>query len=210
MNATLGVIAVVLVALVSLVVALRVVSRRHSTACPVWLSVLLETPYFEAVAGSATLIERAHVTPGMDVLDVGCGPGRVTVPVARHVGPTGRVVALDLQPGMLAKLQQKLDRHSVTNVEAVLGGAGDGRVPCETFDRTFLVTVLGEIVDRGAALREIHQALKPGGMLSVTEALPDPHYQSRRQVRALAEAVGFRVVESFGSWWAFTLNFAKE
>jgi predicted methyltransferase len=58
-------------------------------------------------------------------------------------------------------------------------------------------------------LREILTALKPGGILSLTEVFPDPHYQSRRTVRRLAEAAGFRVVEVLGSWRAFTANLAR-
>jgi predicted methyltransferase len=71
------------------------------------------------------------------------------------------------------------------------------------------VTVLGEIVDQAAALCEIYDALKPGGIFSVTEVLPDPHYQSRARVRRLAESVGFRFDQLTGPWYAFTMNFCK-
>ena len=82
-------------------------------------------------------------------------------------------------------------------------------MPRGAFDRAFLVTVLGEIVDRPAALVEIYGALKPGGVLSITEVIPDPHYQSRKRVRELAEASGFHLEETMGPWWAFTMNFRR-
>jgi ubiquinone/menaquinone biosynthesis C-methylase UbiE len=69
--------------------------------------------------------------------------------------------------------------------------------------------VLGEIPDKQAALREIHGALKPGGILSVTELLPDPHYQPQGKVRRLAAGAGFRLQARHGTWFAFTLNFQK-
>ncbi len=187
----------------------RSLSRRRSLPCPAWLVPLLENPYVEAVAGATTLLERARVGPGMRVLDVGSGPGRVTLPAAERVSASGEVVALDIQPGMIRRLEERIAAGGFENVRAVLGGAGEGKVERDGFDRAFLVTVLGEIPDQAAALREIHAALRPGGLLSVTEVLPDPHYQSAARVRRLAEEAGFAEAERFGSFWAFTLNFVK-
>ncbi len=72
-----------------------------------------------------------------------------------------------------------------------------------------LVTVLGEIPNREAALQEIYGALKPGGILSVTEFIFDPHFQNRAKATRLAGAAGFREKEFFGNRLAFTLNFEK-
>lgn len=191
------------------VIGLRIVSRRQSTACPAWLIPLLENPYMNALAGSELLLDRAGVSPGMSVIDVGSGPGRLAIPAATRVGPQGRVVALDLQPAMIRRLDKRLAAGGLGNIETVLAGAGEGQMPVGAFDRAFLVTVLGEIMDQAAALQEIHQALKPGGLLSITEVLPDPHYQSRRRVRRLAEAAGFRFEECVGPWYAFTMNFRR-
>lgn len=191
------------------VLGLRLLTRHHSTPCPHWLAPLLENPYMNAVAGSDVILQRARVQPGMAVLDVGAGPGRLSVPAAHRVGPDGRVVAFDVQPVMLARLQQAKAAAGVTNLQAVLGDAGKGSLPRGPFDRVLLVTVLGEIADQRAALVEIFKLLKPGGLLSVTEVLPDPHYQSRRRVRRLAEGAGFEVTEVLGPWYAFTMNLRK-
>ena len=191
------------------VVGLRVMSRRRSTACPAWLVPLLENPYMNALAGSRLLLDRARVASGMAVIDVGSGPGRLALPAAERVGPAGRVVALDLQPAMIRRIEERIAATGIGNVEPLLAGAGEGRMPRDAFDRAFLVTVLGEIVDQAAALREIHGALRRGGLLSITEVLPDPHFQPRRRVRRLAEAAGFRFSEAVGPWYAFTMNFSK-
>ena len=195
--------------LVVTVVGWRVLARRLSLPCPTSLIWLLENHAMESVAGSTVIIERARVARGMRVLDAGCGPGRVTIPLAKHVGPQGQVVALDIQPGMLARLAERLVKHGVTNVSTVHGGLGEGVLGKAEFDRAIMVTVLGEIPDRVAALREIYDALKPGGLLSITEVLPDPHYQSRRAVRRMAEEAGFKVEEAYSGRRSFTMNLIR-
>ena len=198
----------VLIALV-LIVALGLAWRWARWPCPAWLVPLLENPYFDAVAGAATLLERAGVRPGMRVLDAGCGPGRVTVPAAVRVGGAGAVVALDIQPEMLARLRERLAAQRLTNVEVVQAGLGEGKLPESAFDVALLVTVLGEISDPPAALREIYRALRPGGVLSISEVLPDPHYQPVTRVRALAASAGFREVGIVRGWVSYTLNLGK-
>jgi ubiquinone/menaquinone biosynthesis C-methylase UbiE len=212
MNQIILIIVIFVAILVALTVAWRHVSRRRALPCPVWLSPLLENPYVEAVASAAVLVDRANIGAGMRVLDAGCGPGRVTVPAAKKVGSTGEVVALDLQPGMLARLLDRADSAGLTNIRQIHGGLGHGLVEQNLFDRAFLITVLGEIPEseRSAALQEIYDALKPGGILSITEVFPDPHYQSRTKVLQVCEATGFRRGDEFGSWLAFTINFVKQ
>lgn len=209
MNVLLATVLAGLVLSVTAVLALRAVSHRRSTACPAWLVPLLENPYMNAVAGSEVILRRARVKPGMSVLDIGCGPGRITLPAARQVGSAGRVMALDLQPAMLARLEQRRLAEGIGNIETVLGEAGGGNIPEGPFDRVLLVTVLGEIVDQAGALREIHGVLKPGGILSITEVLPDPHYQSRRRIRRLADATDFEIDEVQGPLHAYTMNLRK-
>ena len=185
------------------------VLRRKSFPCPPAFVWLLENRIMEHVAGSAVIIRRARIAQGMRVLDAGCGPGRITIPLAKHLGPEGEVVALDVQPAMLERLNERIAQHKLGNVKVVLGGLGRGMLGKNEFDRAILITVLGEVPDRSAALREIYAALKPGGILSVTEVLPDPHYQSRGRVRSMARTAGFEVEEAFVGWRSYTLNLIR-
>jgi ubiquinone/menaquinone biosynthesis C-methylase UbiE len=89
----------------------------------------------------------------------------------------------------------------------LLSALGEGMLPENRFDRALLVTVLGEIPDRKAGLEEIAASLKPGGLLSITEMIPDPHYQPIRAVRQLAHSVGLIETRVFGNKMVYTVNF---
>ncbi|MBM4124349.1 MAG: methyltransferase domain-containing protein [Nitrospira sp.] len=201
---------VAIVLLTVITVVWLVVSRRQSLPCPVWLRwfVELDNPFARNNRASV-ILDHLDLQPGMTVLDLGCGPGRLTVPAAQRVGRDGRVVAVDLQAGMLARAKEKARAADLSNIEFVQAGAGEGKLGLGRFDRAILVTVLGEIPDRTGALREIFDALRPGGILSVTETLFDPHYQSRQTVARLAGEVGFKERGFFGNRLAFTVNLEK-
>ncbi len=196
--------------IVLIAIAWRFASRRRSLPCPTWLGWLVEfnNPFAEGISARA-IVRRLDLQPGMKVLDVGCGPGRLTIPIAAQIGPQGEVVAIDIQPGMLRRAREKAQAANLDNIRFLQVGAGEGKLGRSLFDRALLVTVLGEIPDRQAALKEILDALKPGGILAVTEIILDPHFQSRGTVLRLAGMVGFREKQFFGNRLAFTLNLEK-
>jgi SAM-dependent methyltransferase len=188
----------------------RLVSSRRSLPCPSWLGWLLELENpFLGINRAGNVIQQLNLKSGMTVLDVGCGPGRLTIPIAEKVGPNGEVTALDIQPGMLDKAREKARKAGLDNIRFLEAGAGSGKLEKDRYDRAVLVTVLGEIPDREAALKEIFSALKSGGLLAVTEIIADPHFQSRGKVLRLAGSVGFREKDFFGNRFAFTLTFEK-
>lgn len=204
-------IAVVVVAtLLIAAVVWRLASRRQSLPCPVWLRWLVELDNpFTKTNRAAYIVETLELAPGMTALDAGCGPGRLTIPLARQVGAAGRVVAVDIQPGMLARAKLKAEAAGLANVEFRVAALGDGTLPAQHFDRAVLVTVLGEIPDRAAALAELFHALKPGGVLAIVEVIFDPHFQSRRTVAALAGSAGFKERAFFGHQLAYVAHFEK-
>jgi ubiquinone/menaquinone biosynthesis C-methylase UbiE len=183
--------------------------RRRPTAHPPRLTFLFENPLAGAFVGPERLVERLDLAPGMRLLDAGCGPGRLTIPLAKTVGPDGEVVALDGQREMLGKLERRVADEGITNVRPLRAGLGEGVLRERHFDRVVLAMVLGEVRDRGSAVREVYAALKPGGVLSVTEIFGDPHYRWLPTIRSEVEAAGFRLVRRFGGFPAYTLNFEK-
>ena len=188
----------------------RFASRHRSLPCPVWLRWLVELDNpFTQTNRADVIVRNLDLQPGMQVLDIGCGPGRLTVPVARQIGPQGEVVAIDVQAGMLRRAQAKAQAANLTNIRFLQVGVGEGKLEHSRYDRAVLVTVLGEIPDRERALKEIFESLKPGGILCVTEVIFDPHFQSRDAVLRFASAVGFREKKWVGNRFAFTMCLEK-
>jgi len=201
---------IIAVCLAAVSIAWCFFSRRHSTPCSTGLSWLIERDNpFSTIHRAATIVENARIQPNLTVLDAGCGPGRITIPAAFKVGSLGKIVAMDIQAGMLSQTQRKAQAANLTNISFFHAGLGEKKLEQETFDRVLLVTVLGEIPDREAALKEIFGALKPNGILSVTEIISDTDFQRRATVVQLANKAGFREIERFGNCFAFTINFEK-
>jgi len=204
-------ILVILIALVIIIaLAWRFASRRYTLPCPVWMKWLLDPPSSGRIsARTRKTIGLLDIRPGMNVLDAGCGPGRLTIPIANHVEPDGEVTAMDLQEGMLQEVRDRARAANLSNIRFLQAGIGEGKLPRDRFDRAVLITVLGEIPDRDAALREIFEALKPGGILLVEETIRDPHFQTRKTVIRLVGAVGFIEKEFSGNRFSYILTLEK-
>lgn len=205
------VVAFVIITVLALVgIVWRFASRRKSLPCPAWLSwmVELDNP-FTKTNQAKFIVETLALSPGMVVLDAGCGPGRLTVPLAQGVGSAGRVVALDMQPAMLAQAKSKIAAAGYTNVEFIVAALGEGKIPANHFDRIVLVTVLGEITHPAEVFTELFGALKPGGLLAIVEVIFDPHFQSRSTVTRLAVSAGLQEQAFFGHRLAYVIHFTK-
>ena len=187
----------------------RWASRRWSIPCPSILAWSLESKFLQRFNGTGIVLDRLGFQPGQKVLEIGPGPGRLLIPAAQRVLPGGTAVGIDMQPAMIERLKHRAREAGITNLETIVGDATNSHVPEASFDIVFLCTVLGEIPDRAAALAECYRALKPEGVLSITEMFGDPHYQTRSVVRRLAEEVGFRCQSVEGGWWLYTARFVK-
>jgi ubiquinone/menaquinone biosynthesis C-methylase UbiE len=155
------------------------------------------------------VLDRLGIRPGERVLELGPGPGAFTIEAARRTEPGGRLVAVDIQPAMIAALEQRVRESMLTNVETHVADAYHLPMDEGSVDRAFLVTVLPEIPDRKRALNEIRRVLKPGGVLSITEEFLDPDYPLARTTVQWTEGAGFTLKERHGNWWLYTLNFRK-
>ena len=146
-------------------------------------------------------VRLLHLKPGMRVADVGAGSGYYSELIARVVGPTGRVYAVDIQPGMIRLVEERIRRVNLTNVTAVLGSVADPKLPDDAIDLALLVDVYHEFSDPQGMLRRIRAALRPDGRLVLLEfRKEDPsipirteHKMSVEEAKLEIEPEGFRL-----------------
>jgi ubiquinone/menaquinone biosynthesis C-methylase UbiE len=189
-------------------VVVRIVARfSGGEPCPYALARLVDNPVRRRYM--ARVLDRAGIQPGERVLELGPGPGAFTVEAARRTIPGGTLVAVDIQPEMIAAVERKVREAGLSNVETHVASAYDLPLEDASVDRAFLVTVLAEIPDRKKALAELYRTLKPGGVLSITEEFLDPDYPLARTTIRWAREAGFELAERHGNWWVYTLNFRK-
>ncbi len=175
-------------------VVLRVLSRFAPIPVPPIVTVLIDNPLRRRLEPPAAVVRAAALGPGMKVLEVGPGHGTYTVPVAAALGPGGELHAVDLQPGVIVRLEKRLRRDGVANVKTYVANAYELPFPAGFFDRAVMVTALGEVPDRERALREVARVLNDGGLLVVGELLPDPDYLTPRRIISWGGAAGFEAV----------------
>lgn len=159
----------------------RYLSRRWNLPCPTWLAWGLDSPILVRLLGTRTTIDQLDLKRGQHVLEIGPGPGRLLLPAAACVQPGGKAVDVDFQPGMISRLLQRAEEAGLPNVEGIVADAAEVDLPPESFDVVVIALTLGEIPRREEALQRAHAALKPDGLLCITEFFPDPHF-SRRSV----------------------------
>lgn len=116
----------------------------------------------------ALLVERAALSPGDRVLDVAAGAGASLIPAAGRVGSSGRVIGLDIAPGMVARLREVIEDQDVENAEAVVGDAESLPFDDESFDTVLCGFGLFFFFDTRRALAEIKRVLRTGGGFAVS------------------------------------------
>ncbi len=189
------------------------VRRRIQTRDPAVLLRLLDSRVRLALQPPEVVVDRSGVGEGMAVLDLGCGVGTLTIPLARAVGPAGMVYAVDLNGRSLEVLRRKLERPENSDVrgriETLRASATDLPLKDGSIDACVAVAVIQEIPDRVRALREVWRVLRPGGTLAVFEVLLDPDYALRSTTVRLGEEAGFEVDAVLGNFWSYTVRFSK-
>jgi len=186
-------LAVGLGAAVGAQVGLRAGIWRDPRPMPAQMAGWLDHPWRRRYRNPGALLGLFGLFNGMQVADLGCGTGLFTVEMARKVGQTGTVHAVDLHAPLLAQTQRRAAAAGVAErVRCHQSGIHTLPLADKSVDVAVMVAVLGELPARDLALEEVHRVLKPGARLAVSEELPDPAYVPSPWARRWAEAAGFR------------------
>lgn len=124
----------------------------------------------DRVGEAQKVMDLAEIKPGMTVADIGAGEGYYTVRLAKRVGPTGRVLAQDIDREALDRLARRVERERFDNVSIKPGEGDDPRLPENSFDRIFLVHMYHEVEQPYPFLWHLREGLKPGGLVVVVDA----------------------------------------
>jgi SAM-dependent methyltransferase len=130
---------------------------------------VIPTDVRERFVGVGNPFALGPISPGETVLDLGCGAGLDAFIAAQLVGPTGRVVGIDLSPEMIAVAQAGVREAKFPQVEFQVAQVEVLPFPDASFDVALSNGVLNLIPDKAAALREIFRVLRPGGRLQACD-----------------------------------------
>jgi ubiquinone/menaquinone biosynthesis C-methylase UbiE len=164
---------------------------HRGCVCPWWLMYFFDHRVRRLFQPTEPVV-GSLVASGYSCLDVGCGMGYFTIPLARLVGPTGHVTAVDLQPKMLEGATRRARREGLSErVSFRLSHDADWVIP-EQYDFILAFWMLHEVPDRKALLGTLRKVLKTSGCFLLVE--PRLHVRERQWKDSLdlAESVGFR------------------
>jgi SAM-dependent methyltransferase len=121
----------------------------------------------DSFAGTGNPFSMGELAPGESVLDLGCGAGLDSLIAARQVGPTGRVICIDMTPAMLDKARAGALEAGASNIEFHQAFAEELPVPDGSIDVVISNGVINLCPDKMAVFAEIHRVLKPGGRIQI-------------------------------------------
>ena len=181
--------------------------RKNPSACPYNQRFWVQAPH--PFITRERLLATLAPQPGERILEIGPGTGYYTLDIARALEPAGTLDIFDLQQDMLDHTMRRATGAGLSNVVAQQGNAEKLPYDDATFDGAYLVTVLGEIPDRIAALRELNRVIKPNGRMVVGELFGDPHMVSLKSLEAEATEAGFSFEVREGPAFGFFARFRR-
>lgn len=197
------------IAAVLLHTIIRIIRHFYKFPIPEFLAGVIDHPLRRRLQPPDQTAIRHGLRPGMTVLEVGPGTGTYTMGAARCVGEGGKIVAVDIEPRIIQRVNRRAEAEGLTNIEARVADVYELPYEEGTFDAIYMIAVIGEIPDPDRAMGEFYRVLIPGGTLAFSELLVDPDYVLAGTLIDKAIAVGFRLRERVGSFFYYTLIFQK-
>jgi ubiquinone/menaquinone biosynthesis C-methylase UbiE len=177
-------------------------SHRSFADVPYWSGVF-DDPTRDAWQKPDALVASLGLKPGMCVADLGAGTGYFIRRLSAAVGPTGTVLAVEVEPNLVTHLRARAEKEGTANVVPILGSLDNPRLPAGAIDVLLIVDTYHHIDGRVAYMRTQRRALRPDGRVVVVdwEKRPLPvgpemdHKLAREQVIDEMQRAGYRLVE---------------
>lgn len=168
--------------------------NERNKVCPAEHSGMLDVS-FRKIFHNPRNILKPYIKEGMTVLDLGCGPGFFLIEIAKMVGSSGKVIAADLQEGMLQRVAEKIKNSDVRYIIELHKCREESIGLSQRVDFILLFWVLHEMPDQSLLLKELKTLLNPGGRILIVE--PKLHV-SRSEFNDSVAGIknnGFNIVE---------------
>jgi ubiquinone/menaquinone biosynthesis C-methylase UbiE len=120
------------------------------------------------ISSPIKILKEIGISPGLYVLDYGCGSGSYTIPAAQLVGPTGKVYAADIHALAIREVKKKANMRRRSNIHTILTDSNTN-LPSASIDVVLLFYVLHDFEDPDIIIKELDRVLKPAGHLSVLD-----------------------------------------
>jgi ubiquinone/menaquinone biosynthesis C-methylase UbiE len=171
-------------------------SKQHTPyICPAEFSGSLDNKFRRRLHDPKKILEPL-ITKGMTVLDLGCGPGYFTMTLSELVGETGRVIAVDLQDGMLEKVREKMRKTESGNRITLHKCEADKLGLTEKVDFVLAFWMIHEVPNKLRLFAEVKTLLNPEGKIFIVE--PKWHVTGRafNDMIAITSKDGFNIIAS--------------
>lgn len=145
-------------------------SKSNDNICPVERAGFLSNRLRKLIHNPEKILSP-YINKGMTILDVGCGPGFFSIEAAKLTGHSGKVIACDIQEGMLKKLKNKIENTEYEKIISLHKSSADSPGIKEKVDLVIIFYVFHEIVEKHSVLQNIIEILKPGGKIIFVEPL---------------------------------------
>jgi len=178
----------------------------------------LDRPEREQEERPEAMLDALSLKPGQHIADIGAGIGYHSARMAKRVGPSGKVYAVDVQREMLDKLARRMQDAGITNVVGILGSETSTQLPKGQIDLALMVDVYHEFSFPYEMMQSICDALKPGGRVAFVEfRIEDPkvpikvlHKMSEAQVKKEMSSQPLRHLNTIGTLpWQHVVVFEK-
>ena len=135
------------------------------------------------------------VSTGKNVADIGAGSGWFTVIAAKRVGPTGRVLAVDINPEAISYINKRAQNEGLSNVTTVSGSADNPNLPLGTIDAALLLKTYHEVAKPVDLMRNLRPALRPGARIGIIDrnGNGENHGISSKVVISEMDSAGYRL-----------------
>ena len=170
------------------------VNNEKNRVCPVSIAGGLDNRLRRWIQNPRKIL-GPYVKEGMKVLDIGCGPGFFSIEMARLVGNSGKVIALDLQEGMLRKLSKKIQGTELEKRVTLHKCEKNSFGLSEFFDFALAFYMVHEIPDQERFFNDIKKVLKPNGQVLIVEP---PFHTSKKDFEETirkAQDAGFSAID---------------